>query len=505
MNRMTTKKTAFLWIGIALLGLFLYLLPVMRKRYEGFSTGNSSADTIAAELSQTLEEQSRAIDVRNSAQQQEQNQQLYNQFQSSLNQTGIDPLTGIQLTSENKTVLNPIQFNKSAIEKVIKVAEELNKQYKRNPAFTFSPKVQSVSKQQLPQLDGLLTILKQVLKNGEWNPSYTNLAIKVNTGDLLMGFTIMLNEYKAAASDIENGGTSIPFKTQKVAKALEVITEVLEYNKKHPTFIFSPIDTIKPADIKAYISMLEVLYIKLTVNLSNNKWEAGDDKLADIINDDSLYLISLLILEQYRKVYPSIKGSGVTGVLPLTESDRITVEILKQTLDEIQQLSQKYKSHTFKQSIKANVLIKKIPELEIKLSQVQKEGWDLSPTGKEFREAIKSGSLQKEYDIILEELKTRDADSVVQDMKDLWKTQTGKELPQEFESLQSSPGSCKITQQYVTTPSELQGCVSRQTKKITPVPKYKCPDMRDYIHKNKIPNLSDYIRKDSIPCWACKL
>ncbi len=444
MNRMNMKKTTLLWLGIAILGLVLYMLPVLqhKRTKESFSTGSSAADAMATTLNQTLEEQRKLTEQNALTAQTQANRHLFEQFQTSIQSNTVDPLTGIAVTSETQKILtpqtpqtlmnpilqvlpdyneimenykkNPTQYNESMVQRLLAVTKELNDNYKKNPTFTFSQRMQNQAKQQLPELDKLIQQLETIRQNKSWESANRNFIDRANSGDLLFGYTQLLNEYKKAANVVPTG--------------------------------------INPG---------------ATPGTTSNTLPAG--------------------------------------VLPLTESDRITVEILKQTLDEIQQLSQKYKSHSFKQAVKASVLLKKIPEMELKLSQVQKDGWDLSESGKSFREIITSGALQKDYDAILEELKSTDANSAVQDMKDLWKNQTGKELPQEFESLKSSPGSCRITQQYVTSPSELQGCVSRQTKKITPVPKYKCPDMRDYIHKSKIPNMTDYIRKDSIPCWACKL
>jgi hypothetical protein len=234
------------------------------------------------------------------------------------------------------------------------------------------------------------------------------------------------------------------------------------------------------------------------------------------VNSGDLELGYRMILLKYNG-QSSTPSSSITTVLALNESERITIEILKKTLEEIQQLQAKYKNFEFKNSIKASVLLKDIPSMEIKLSKVQKDGWEISPEGNSFRDYIKSGTLQKDYDVLLEELRSRDANAAIYDMKDIWKKQTGQELPIEYDMIKSKPSSCKITQQYVTTPSELQGMVHKQTKYTPPVSnKYressttnttgkKCPDMRNYVHKSKLPDMSQYIRKDSIPCWACKL
>ena len=242
--------------------------------------------------------------------------------------------------------------------------------------------------------------------------------------------------------------------------------------------------------------------------LTNGVWgtSRNDKDLRQIVRNDIYTSIISDLLAEIEKYKPANNSQNAASLdlnpqpALLTTVDRVAIEILKKTLEDIQQRMAKNPTVQFQKPVQTNKLLQDISLLQYKLNEALQKGWGTARDDVDLKFAVQRNILQTTYDGILKEIQEAEVKKVENDMKVMMESKT---VPEECEAIKSTPANCKITRQYIATPSEIQGQVARSNCKRPD--KNKCPDMKDYIHKSKLPDMSQYIRKDSIPCWACKL
>lgn len=292
----------------------------------------------------------------------------------------------------------------------------------------------------------------------------------------------------------------------KLRQMISGIQTVRQFLTQNPSYKFK---TTKGGQFVRDMIIRRKIDAALQTILTNGVWgtSRNDKDLQVIIRENAYVPILKDVVAEIEKYKPAgSKGAqsasstdlNTTPAL-LTTADRVAIEILKKTLEDIQQRMAKLPTIQFQKPVQTNKLIQDISLLQYKLNEALQKGWGTTRDDVDLKFAVQHNILQTSYDAVLKEIQEAEIKKTENDMKLMMESKT---VPDNCEAIKSTPASCKVTRQYIATPSEVQGVIARNACKR---PGNKCPDMKDYIHKSKLPDMSQYIRKDSIPCWACKL